>query len=139
MRSTLSTRDWFVLAFFCLVAPFVHFYVQLYWSMLAIRAVPVTRSQVFTAISLYAGDLMGAVLAALVLALPLAWLIRRRPFFLAALLASTTTVVALFLWQGSFTDSAALLTFAELLTFFFLCWATASIVIRRLRRGAHAT
>jgi len=139
MRSALSNRDRLILVLFCVLAPFVHFYVQLYWSMVTLRALPATRSQLFAVVWLFAGDFVGAALAALVLAAPLAWLTRGRPVLLAVLLASTTAAVAIFLWQGSFTGRAALLTFAELLAFFFLCWVTASAVIRRVRGGAHAS
>ena len=124
---------------FCGLAPFVHFYVQLYWSMVTLRALPTTRSQLFATVWLFAGDLIGAALAALVLAAPLAWLTRGRPVLLAIILASTTAAAAFFLWQGSFTDRAALLAVIELLAFFFLCWGAASVVIRRPRGGAPAT
>jgi hypothetical protein len=139
MKESFSNRDWLTLVFFCVAAPFVHFYVQLYWSMFALRFFPGTRSQLATMLWLYTQDLAGVILAALLLAAPLAWLVRRRPFLLAAFLALSTTAVALLLWQGSFTNNAAYLTFAELASFFLVCWLIATIVIRRVGLRAYAT
>jgi len=107
--------------------------------MLAVPALPVTQSHVGQAFWLFAGDSIGAALAALILAAPLAWLVRVRPWALASLLAVATAIAALFMWQGSYTDLAALLTFAELVTFFLLCWVVAHIAVRRVHGAAHAT
>ena len=141
MRITFSFRNWLVLALFSAVAPFVLFYVQVNWSSLTVRALPlsVAKSEPLLALWLFGANIVVAAIAALTLAAPLAWLIRSRPLLLASFLAITTAAAALFKWTGRFTDLAALLTYTLLITFFLLCWVTASFVVRRARGSAHAT
>jgi len=140
---SFSNRDWLILGLFCIVAPFVHFYVQVFWSMLAMPAFPLSaaKSQILTMSWLLAQDVAGAALAALVLAAPLAWLVRSRPLVLASLLAIAIATATLLTWQGNgVADSrATLLTLAELFAFFLLCWGIATIVVRRFGVPKHAT
>ncbi len=138
-----SNRNWLIIALFCILAPLVHFYVQVFWSMHAMPAFPVSfgKSQALTMGWLLALDLLGAAFAALVIAAPLAWLVRRRPLLLALLLTIATAIATFFTWQS---DSAAdsrvmLLTLSELLAFFLFCWGVAVIVVRNTNRPKHAT
>ena len=138
MHQTLSKRDWQILGCFCILAPFIHFYVQIYWSMVAVPFFPTTKSHLLLMLSLSALELTGAALAALLLAVPAALVIRKRPLLLATVIAIATGVVTLLMWRGSFTDYAALFTTVEFAAFFLLCWLTASIIVRRLRGHRHA-
>ncbi len=138
MRQVYSIRELVILALFAILAPFVHFYVQVYWSMLAIPVLPVSQSHVVEALWLFAEDFIGAALVAIILAVPLALLVRGRPVALALALVAATAAVELFTWQGSLTDLSALLTLSELATFFLLCWVVASVVAKRSRGAAYA-
>jgi hypothetical protein len=87
---------------------------------------------------LFAENFIGAAVAALILAVPLAWLIRGYPLLLASLLAAATTAAVLFMWKGNFANLAGALTFAELLAFFLFCWLLARLVVRNVRGVGHA-
>jgi hypothetical protein len=140
MPKAFSSRNWLVIAVFCAVAPFVFFYVDVYWSMLTIRALPlsVAKSEPLLMLWMFAANVVAATIAAFILAAPLAWLIGSRPFLLASLLALVTVAAALFQWQGTFTGVAAFLTYALLISFFLLCWLTARLVTYLLHRSGHA-
>src|ERR1700722_19850438 len=106
MIKKLSIRDWLLLAAFCGAAPFVNFYIQLYFSLLAMPALPSTRSYAVLFICFLAADIVGASIAAAILAAPLAWLVNQRPAFLAAVLAIGTTIVSFATWEGKIIDLA---------------------------------
>jgi hypothetical protein len=139
MGQTLSTREWLILALFFAAAPFVHFYVQVYWSMLSMPFLPSVASHLRTTLWLVAEDLVGAAIAAILLAAPLAWLMPKFPLLLASVIATATVAVALFTSQGSLSGLVAILTSVELAAFFVFCWVVASVVVNYMRRHAHAT
>jgi hypothetical protein len=105
--------------------------------MLAMRLMP-AHSHQLAIVWLFAENFIGAGVAAFILAVPLAWLIRGYPLLLASLLAAATTVAVLFMWQGNFADLAGALTFAELLAFFLFCWLLAGLVVRNIWGARHA-
>ena len=125
-----SKFAWLLVGLVCVIAPFVHFYVQVYWSIVAMSLLPLHTGGLDSMFLLFTVDAVGAGLSALILAAPLAWFTQVRPLICASLLALVTLATAMYTWQGSYDDRAAVLTFVELLVFFLLCWALASLVVR---------
>lgn len=121
---------WLTLALFCAIAPFANFYVQIWCSLVLMPIVPSTR--VLAYISLGLMDATGAGITALVLTTPLAYLPKPRPLVWASLVTASAIVTSICLWQGSFVNTAAVITFLELLLLFLFCWAFGKL-FERLR------
>jgi len=138
MRKILAKRDWQLIMCFCILGPFIYFHVQKYWFVLAKPFIPATKSHLLAVVWLSGIGLVGALLAALLVAAPAAWAFRKRPLVLASVIALATGAVTLLTWRGGFINYAALFTAGELAAFFLLCWLTASFIVRHLHRHGHA-
>jgi len=130
MNRKFSIKNYLVLAVFLVAAPFLNFYVQLFFSLLTMPALPGTRSYAGMISFLVVADMIGASIAAALLAAPLGWIIGQRPLLLASALSLAVAIVTVITWEGSYYDVAGLLTFTNLCFFFLASWIFARITVK---------
>ena len=129
---------WLALAAIFAIAPFANFYVGLWCSLILMPYVPFAHGLLVGSIVLT--DAMGAAITAVALTAPLAYLTKPQPLLWASLITGSTTATAIYLWQGSFFDTASALTFLEFTMLFFFCWAFGTAFVRlRTRPRALST
>ena len=136
MRRKMSKRDWAVLLVFCIAVPFVFSNVTAYWRSLIgpLLTAPAPKSIVLGNALVVAMEVAGIGMVALIMAVPLTWLIPGRSFFLACCLALATVIGTLLpnllmdTWLTNFLVSQSMI--ASQVIFFVLCWAVAALVNR---------
>ena len=124
--------EWTLLCVFCAATPFVHFYMQLYWSIASVAYLPSVRGA-GSYLAIVAQDAIGALLAAILVVGPLTWFTSFRPLVTASALTLSTLAVTVLMWSGAHNDAATALTLGEHLMFFLSCWAIATVIQREKR------
>lgn len=132
MHTRMTRRDWAILIIFCVAAPILFSTITTHWRgvfghlLTADMSIPLNNAFVVMA------EVVGIGAAAIILAIPLAWLIRHRPFFLALCLTLAAAIGTLLpnllmdLSVSNFTVSKSMVV--PLLIFFALCWAATALV-----------
>jgi hypothetical protein len=134
----MMNRDRWTLALFCIASPFVYAYTTGFWRSLKMSALKGAVSESIPLSNLlgWAVEIVGAGIAALIVAAPVAWLLRGRPVFLASCLAMAAAVTLLpdiVIGARVAYFKFILLQLPTLLVFFFLCWGVA-ILIDKVRQ-----
>lgn len=128
-----SKKEKSILLIFCLASPFLFYFVNIDWISWSVWSVITTLSWpswLARALSVSV-DLLGIIIASLLLVVPLTWWVPGRCFFIALCLSVTTFLVAYIpnfvmeMWMMDFTRSRLMLL--PHLLFFLSCWGVAKL------------
>ena len=133
----MEKRAGWILLLFCIASPFVYAYITGFFRNLKIRAFKDAMSDSILMSNLlgWTVEIIGAGVAAVIVAAPVAWLIRGRQLFLASCLAIAAAVTLLpDIVIGARIASFRFVLFQlpTLLAFFFLCWGV-TILINKVK------
>ena len=140
MQPPMSRRNKLALVIFCVAAPFVYVHVtQGFRDVKIPMLMGFIHGSIFLANTLVvAREILGTASAAVILAAPLAWLIRGRPLFLALCLSIATAIFTLVpdVWLDSMLSnySFSLRELSVQVIFYFFCWVVAIVVNRFIKR-----
>jgi len=149
----MARRNRLIFALFLIATPFVYSIVTQSWRDLlqpvasSIRFGSAMTQVVVSHLFAYTGEAIGACLAAFILAVPLAWLIRSRPFLLASCLLGACCftllpdIISLSIPDAPTDFKLFVLKFIALkarylLVFFVFCYVASSLIVKRI--GKHA-
>jgi hypothetical protein len=136
----MSNKERMLLVLVCIATPFAYSFITQLWRDTFPFHAPAFHVVAFTYAIAFAIEAIGACLAAIALALPLAWLIQRRPLLVAVCLgtaACVTLLPDLILFGVQLGEyRPTVIQVPSLLAFFLVCWLVATIVMAYRSRSA---